>query len=530
MDYDTVILNGIIVDGTGNPWFRSDIGIEEGKIVNIGKLKSTHVDIVVDASGLIVCPGFIDIHSHSDFILITHPTMDAKIYQGVTTELNGNCGTSPTPFIGSEIRKLGCLHDIHYDETKLPKSWSTTKEYFRVLEEQGHATNTATLLGYVNVRVAVLGLASHKPSENELSVMKALVAHGMENALFGLSIGGLYPPSSFASTEELIELCKVVNEYSGIYVTHIRGESKFLVEAIEEAIRIGEESGVSVQCVHHKAFGKPHWNKIPVTLSLIKKARERGVDVTLDVYPYVRDSGNFTGWLPAWAHAGGSEKLVKRLKDPETREKVKKAIENSAEEGRSILSTSVLTTLRNHPELSGESIAELAETKKMDVIDYAIDLLIEEEGLGVGISSQFGSEENVKRILRHSASMIGSDGFGVSSTTKEWIHPRSFGTYPRFISKYVRDEKVLSLQEAIRKCTSFPAQRLGLKERGLIKEGMWGDITIFNYDKVHDNFSLTNPNQYAEGVEYVLVNGTLVLDKGRHTGKLPGKVLRRGMS
>jgi N-acyl-D-amino-acid deacylase len=525
MDYDIVILNGIIVDGTGNPWFRSDIGVEEGKIIDIGKLKSTHVDRVVDASGLIVCPGFIDIHSHSDFILITNPTMDAKIYQGVTTELNGNCGTSPTPFIGREIRKLG-----YYHATKLSKSWSTTKEYFRVLEEKGHATNTATLLGYVNVRVAVMGFSNLKPSYEELSVMKALVSQGMENGLFGLSTGLLYPPSSFATTEELIELCKVVNEYNGVYVTHIRSESKFLVEAIEEAIRIGKESGVNVQCVHHKAFGKPHWDKIPITLSLIKKARENEVDVTLDVYPYIRDSGNFTGWLPTWAHAGGPEKLLKRLRNPETRDKLKKDIENNVEEGRSVLSTSVLTTLSKHSELSGKRIAELAKNKNMDVIDYTIDLLIEEEGLGVGISSQFGSEENVKRILRHPASMIGSDGSGVSSNTKEWIHPRSFGTYPRFINKYVREEKVLPLQEAIRKCTSFPAQRLGLKDRGMIREGMWADITIFNYDTICDNFSLTNPNQYAEGVEYVLVNGTLVLDKGRHTGNLPGKVLRRGMS
>lgn len=518
---DILIKNGKIFDGTGNPWFKADIGVEDGKIAAIGNLRGAQADKVIDASGLIVCPGFIDIHSHSDFFLITNPTMDAKIHQGVTTELNGNCGMSPAPLIGPRWPLLSML----MKQANLNPTWSTIKQYFEILKNQGHATNTAFLIGYGNVRVAVMGMESRKPNDRELRLMKALVAKGMENGLFGLSTGLFYAPNSFATTEELIELCKVVAEYNGIYVTHIRNESKFLVESIEEAIKIGEKSGVSVQCVHHKAYGKPHWHKIPITLDLISKARERGVDVTLDVYPYIRDHGSFTGWLPTWAHIGGPEELVNRLKNSEMRERIKKEIEEGIEDSRALLSTAVLTSLSKHPEYSGKRIAELAESKNMDIIDFALDLIVEEEGGAVGISSQFGSEENVKMILKHPASMIGSDGAGASTKVKEWIHPRNFGTYPRVIGKYVRDENVLTLQEAIRKCTSLPAQRLGLKKRGLLREGMWADITIFDFKRIHDNFSLTKPAQYAEGVEYVIVNGQIVLDEGKHSGALPGKIL-----
>lgn len=523
---DILIKKGKVFDGTGNPWFKADVGIENGRITAVGKLRNGQASRVIDASGLVVCPGFIDIHSHSDFLLIANPTMDSKVHQGVTTELNGNCGQSPAPLIGSMIKLLG----PRMESLGVKPAWSTIKQYFDILEERGHATNTATLIGYGNVRVAVMDMESSEPDNQELEVMKALVAQGMENGLFGLSTGLWYPPNSFATTRELIELCKIVAEYDGLYVTHVRSESRFLVEAIEEAIRIGEESGAGVECVHHKAYGRSYWSKIPVTLDLVEKARNRGVDVTLDVYPYIWDSGNFTGWLPAWAHAGGSEALVKRLKDSETKGRIKREIDEQVEEPRSLLSTSILTRLYKHPEYSGRSVAELAEARNMDVVDFAIDLLIEEEGRGVGISSQFGSEENVKRILSHPASMVGSDGSGVSTEIKEWIHPRNFGTFARLIGKYVREEGTLTPQEAVRKCTSLPAQRLGLKERGLIKEGMWADITIFDYDRIRDNFSLTNPAQYAEGVEYVIVNGRLVLDRGRHTGDLPGKILRRGLS
>ena len=521
-----IIRNGKVFDGAGNPWFKADICVDEGRITAVGNLGGAQASRVIDVQGLAVCPGFIDIHCHSDFSLIATPTMDSKVHQGVTTELNGNCGNSPAPIIGPMIELLRA----RIERLGLKSIWSTTKQYFDTLEKQGHATNTATLLGYNNVRVPVMGTESREPNDQELSVMKALVAQGMENGLFGLSTGLWYPPSTFATTEELIELCKVVAEYGGLYVTHIRSESKFFVEAIEEAIRIGEESGASVECVHHKAFGKPYWPKVQVTLGLIEKARERGVDVTLDVYPYIRDSGGFAGWLPTWALAGGSEELVKRLKDPEARERIKSQIDEQIEEPRDLLSTSILTTMHKHPELSGKSLAELAKARNVDIIDCAIDLLIEEEGKGLGISQQFGSEENVKMVLRHPASMVGSDGSGYTADVKEWVHPRNFGTHARLIGKYVREEGVLTLQEAIRKCTSMPAQRLGLKDRGLIREGMWADIAVFDYAKIHDNFSLTNPAQYAEGVEYVLVNGQLVLDEGRHTGNLPGRVLRRGQS
>ena len=524
---DLIIRNGRVFDGSGNPWFRTDIRVEDGKITEIGNLRGSRSDKTIDASRLIVCPGFIDIHSHSDIQLIINPTMDSKIYQGVTTELNGNCGHSPCPLIGLDVKRLRYYSIM---EKLKVKPWSTTREYLDTLKTRCHATNTATLMGYVNIRVPVLGMESNEPDDKELSLMKSLVAQGMEDGLFGLSTGLFYPPNSFATTDELTELCRVVAEFDGVYVTHIRGAGKTLVEAIEEAIKIGEESGVRVQCVHHKAYGKNYSYKIPITLNLIEEARVRGVDVSIDVYPYIRDSGNFTGWLPSWAHAGGSDELLKRLKDKKIRDRIKREIYNKIEDPGTLISTSILTSLQRRPELSGKKIAELAEERDVETIDYAIELLIEEEGLGVGISSEFGFEKDLKMILQNPNSMIGSDGSGVSVNVKEWTHPRNYGTYARLLGRYVRDKGTLTLQEAIRKCTSFPAQRLGLKERGLIREGMWADITIFDYEKIRDNYSLTNPAQYAEGVEYVLVNGTIVLNKGKHTGKLPGKTLLLGKS
>lgn len=527
---EIIIKNGFVFDGSGNPWVKADIGIEKGKIARVGKLKGIKVDSEIDATGLVVCPGFIDIHCHSDILLLSNPTMDAKVFQGVTTELNGNCGNSPTPLVGD-------MKNRRAERLNIEANWATHKEYVEALSEKGHATNSAMLQGYNQLRMAVMGMDDRKVTDRELGLMKLLLRQSLDQGVFGLSTGLWYSPSSFATTEELIELCKIVAKYDATYVTHIRSESRKFVEAIEEAIRIGEESGASVECVHHKAYGEHDWGKIPVTLDLITKARERGVDVTLDVYPYIYDSGNFEGWLPVWARTGGFVELGKRLKDPVLREKIKSEIENQIQEPEKLLSTAILTRCNSHPEYAGKKLIELAKAKKMNIIDYAIELSIEEIdsiGMGsraIGISSKMSCEENVKRVITHPASMIGSDGSGhPMKNNKDWIHPRNFGTFPRFFGKYVRDEGVLSLQEAIRKCTSAPAQRIGLKERGLIREGMWADITIFNYHEINDNFSLEDPVQYPTGIKYVIVNGATVIDDGEHTGQLPGKSLIHGKS
>ncbi len=529
---DVIIKNAYIIDGTGGPKFEADIGIKGEKIVEIGKLEPQAAEII-DAKGLVVSPGFIDMHSHSDISLLINPKAESKIRQGITTEVIGNCGSSVAPLneiIKDEMKKTIPI----IEEAGLDLDWSTMGEYLSLLEKQGTAVNVVSLVGHENVRVCAMGFDNRAPTKRELNAMKKILAKAMEDGAFGMSTGLIYPPSCYAKTEELIELSKVVAKYGGIYASHIRGEDDELFTSVKEAIEIGEKAGVPVEISHHKAGGKTNWGKVKKTLKMIEEARTRGIDVTCDVYPYTAGSFGLSAMLPPWAHEGGSKKLLERLEDPETRRKLRKEMKEGIEGWSSPIKAAgwdatIIARSKKHPEFEGKSIAEIAKARKVNPFEFVFDLLIEENA-STSVVRFAMCEEDVRTVMQHPFSMIGTDSsaaapYGVLSKGKP--HPRSYGTFPRVLGKYVREEEILTLEDAIRKMTALPAQKLRLKERGLIREGMYADITIFDPLFVVDEATYINPHKYPKGIEYVLVNGKIVIKRNEQTGMLAGKVLRK---
>ncbi len=536
MVFDLLIKNGKIVNGTGNPWFKADIGIKNGKIEKIGRLDSADAEKILDAEGLIVSPGFIDMHNHSDISVFFNPKLESTIRQGITTLVIGNCGSSLAP-VNPATKDLFMKHIEAFlpSDAELEVTWNTFEEYLNKLEEIEMAANIAPLVGHGTVRIAVMGFDDREPTAEELDEMKKLVAEAMEAGAFGMSTGLIYPPGVYSKTEELVELCKVVAKYGGIYVSHIRGEGGTLIEAVKEAIYIGEKAGVPVEISHHKAAGKSNWGKTKETLKLMEEARKRGVDVTCDQYPYRAGMTSLSAVLPPWVHVGGVEEMLRRLRDPKEREKIRRDIEQGlpgwenfvADCGwENIYISSVVTEKNKH--LEGKNVAEIAKIKGKDELDAVCDLLLEEDGR-VTIVLFMMDEEDIVRVMKSPLQMVATDAwavapYGVLGAGKP--HPRFYGTYPRVLGRYVREKKVLTLEEAVRKMTSFPAQKLGLKDRGLILEGMWADIVIFDPAKIIDKATYQNPHQYPEGIEYVIVNGKIVVENGEHTGVLPGKTLR----
>ena len=530
--YDIIIKGGRILDGTGNPWFYGDIGIKNGKILRIGKLRSDTAEEVIDARGCIVSPGFIDMHSHSDFVPLINPYMESKVRQGITTEVIGNCGFSAAPlndFLREQILETSPM----LREANLKLEWESMAEYIETVQQNGVSLNLAPLVGHGTLRAFVMGYEKRKPTSNELEEMKHLLAESLEQGAFGMSTGLIYPPSCYAETEEIIELCRIVAEYGGIYASHIRGEDYRLLDSVREAIEIGEKAGVPVEISHHKAAGRENWGKVKESLKIIEEARSRGVEVTCDVYPYTAGSFGLDSVLPPYAHEGGVKKMLEKLKDSEFRRKLKEDMIKGVDDWRSFVKiigweNIMISYCKGHPEYEGKMISELAKQKNIDPFDFVFDLIIEEKASARVVLFSM-SEEDMRTVLKSPFSMIGSDSsaratYGILSAGKP--HPRAYGTFPRVLGKYVREEKVLTLQEAIRKMTSFPAQKLGLKDRGLIKEGMWADITIFNPEKIIDRATFIEPHQYPEGIEYVIVNGKIVIENGEHTKEKPGKVLK----
>jgi len=525
--FDVVIKNGYLVDGTGNPWFKADISIRSGKVLEIGDLGSEDADRIVNAKGLVVCPGFIDMHSHSEYSLLVNSKAESKIRQGVTTEVNGNCGDSPAPIEG-----ITAWAAEEAKEYELDMIWSTLGEYLDRLEKQGIALNVAQLVGHGTIRTAVMGHENRPPTREELDKMKELVAQAMEDGAFGMSTGLFYPPGGFAGIEEVIELCKVVAKYGRIYTSHIRGEGDPLIEAVAEAIEIGEKANIPVQISHLKACGVENWGQVKRTLRMMEEARARGVDVTCDVYPYTACGTDLVSMIPIWAHEGGVDKLCERLRNLKNRERIKKEMLEGLPRWESCVKQSGWGRIKvigwkEHKEFEGRTLAEIAELKSVDPFDLTFDLILKKESPELVDLAM--NEEDVCTVIKHPLSMVGSDGwalapYGVLGENK--THPRSYGTFPRILGKYVREKEVLSLEEAIRKMTSLPAQKLGLKDRGMIREGMWADVVVFDPRRVVDKATYEDPHRYSEGIEYVLVNGEVVVDKGKHTGALPGKVLR----
>ena len=524
MKYDILIENGYIIDGTGNPWFRADIGVIGDGIEAIGRLGGADSERRIDARELVVAPGFIDIHSHSDYTVLIDPRVESKVRQGVTTEVVGNCGSSAAP-MNSEVRAYREKYMRATLGEEFEFNWETMGDFLNLVDAGGASFNVVALVGQGTVRQNVMDHEDRPPTDTELKAMRKLVAKAMEDGAWGMSTGLIYTPSCYADTDEIVELAKFAAEYGGVYFSHIRGEGETLLEAVKEAIEIGERAGVPVEIAHFKASGREHWGKTKESLRLVEEGRKRGVDVTFDQYPYIASSTGLAALLPHWAQEGGAERLLERLSDPETRRKIAEGPATVTRDWDSVM----VALAKNHPQYEGKTITEIAGLEGKDPMDMVFDLLLAEEAQ-VSIVSFGMSEDDVRRVIRSPNMMVGSDGRAVAPRGilgKGKPHPRYYGTFPRVIGHYVR-EGVLTLQEAVRKMTSMPAQRLGLPDRGLLREGFKADITLFDPQTVKDEATFTDPHRFASGIPYVIVNGTIVVDDSEHTGALPGKALRKG--
>jgi len=531
--FDSLIKNGRLIDGTGNPYYKADIGITNGRIDCIRKdIDPKGAQRVINAHGLIAAPGFFDAHSHDDLYLLVNPSCDEKVLQGVTSDVIGNCGFSPAPISGkfrADIRDaLGIMGAQHVPKEDLENH--SFDDYLRRLEAIRPGINVIPLVGHSTVRIAVIGSANRAPTDSELKRMKELVVSAMKEGAFGISTGLIYAPGNYAKTDEIIELGKVISKFKGIYATHLRSEGDSLIPAIAEAILIGEEANLPIHISHHKVAGKDNWGKSVETLKMMAEARARGVEVTCDQYPYRAGSTFLAALLPPSILAGGPEVFPKKLRDSKIRntvvEEIKKGGGGQWENliKRSGFDNIVIAMSLNHHDYIGKSIAEIAEIENKSPYDVILDLVVEEKRGTIAILFAM-DEEDIRRIMRNPFTMIGTDGIPGFGAGK--AHPRLTGTFPRVLGRYVREQGVLSIEEAIRKMTSLPAQTFGVNQKGLLMEGFDADIVIFNPSTIMDRSTYEDPQQRPEGIRYVLVNGEIAVENGEVTGATSGKVLRR---
>ncbi|MDI6745414.1 MAG: D-aminoacylase [Thermodesulfovibrionales bacterium] len=532
---DLLIKNGIVYDGTGKEPFEADIGITGDRIVAVikktgvkgSKGQRVKATKMIDAKGLAVAPGFIDTHAHSEFTLLADPRAEGKISQGITTEINGNCGLSAAPLYNEaeEHRE----NDIK--ELKIKERWKTFGEYFGILESRGIALNFVTLAGHGNIRASVIGYKDKKPAASELKKMQALLQKTIEAGAIGLSTGLIYPPGIYSDTDELIDLCSELRTLNSglIYTSHMRSEGKGLIESIKEIIRMGEEANIKVHISHIKTSGKENWDKIDEAISLINSARKRGVKVTCDRYPYTASSTDLDTILPSWTYDGGAEEELRRLKNPEMREKIKKEILNWRSDKDYWKRVSISSvSLRKNKWMEGRALSYISRKINKSPVDTLFKILIEEK-LRAGAIFSSMSKGNLKRFLSLPYVMIGSDSSARSAsgiTCDGKPHPRGFGSFPRFLGRYVRDEGLMSMSEAIYKITMLPAKIFGIQKRGIIKKGMFADIVIFDHGKIIDRATFSKPFLSSKGIYYVIVNGLPAIWKGEFTGTAAGKILR----
>jgi dihydroorotase/N-acyl-D-amino-acid deacylase len=529
--FDLIITNGHIMDGTGSPWYSGDIGIREGRIAAIGNLTEAPRAHTIDARGKVVAPGFIDMLGQSELTILVDPRLPSKIYQGITTEITGE-GNSAAPLNDAIVQ----ADHVTYEHYHLKPDWKTLGDYFVRLEKQGMGINLATYVGATQVRRMVLGDADVQPTAAQLEQMKQLVREAMRDGAVGVSTSLEYAPAPYAKTEEIIALAAESSKFGGIYATHMRNESDAVLPAIDEALRIGREAHVPVEIWHLKVAGKDNWGRMPEVVAKLNQARASGTDVTADTYAYTAWFNSLSAFIPQWAHDGGDAKLVERLKDPAVRARVRKELLTPStawdNEWLEIPGPeAVLIGVVQNPELKslqGKRLSEIAKIWNKDPMDALFDLLVQDNAFtGVAV---FGmSEPDVSLALEQPWVSINNDSSGTSPEGllgEEHPHPRAYGTFPRILRKYVREEHKLSLEDAIRKFSALPAQRMRLTDRGVLKEGMWADVVVFDPATIHDAATFEQPNQLSQGMEYVLVNGVPVISEGKMTGKLPGKVLR----
>jgi dihydroorotase/N-acyl-D-amino-acid deacylase len=529
---DIVIHGGRIIDGTGNPWYVGDVAITDGRIVALGKIPGGIAKRVIEASGMVVAPGFIDMLGQSETALLIDNRSVSKLAQGITSEITGEGGS-----IAPQNALTIAAAQPSLDPYHLKIDWTTLDQYWQRLAKKGTPINIGTYVGAAQVREAVLGDVNRAPTPEELEKMKALVEQAMQQGALGISTALIYPPGHYAKTEELIELAKVAARYGGIYATHMRSEGQNEVAAVREALRIGEEAHIPVEIFHLKVSGKSRAGKMIDIVRMIQQARDRGQDVTADMYPYLAGATALASSLPPWVADGGMDKLLERLHGPAVRQRIKTEMSATGERTWENLyldsggAPGVMVASVVNPDLkqyTGKTVAEIAQAQKKDPLDALMDFVLADKGLS-GALYFIASEEDLQTGLRQPWTSIGLDANELSldgPLFEPHTHPRSFGSMPRFLGHYVRDLQLLTLEQAVRKITSLPAQREHLVGRGLIKEGFFADVTIFDPDSIIDKATYTQPAQLGEGVKYVIVNGQVAFENGKATGAMAGKALK----
>jgi N-acyl-D-amino-acid deacylase len=528
--YDVLIKNGTVYDGTGGAPRRIDVGIKADRVIAIGKLGSSKAGMVVDARNLAVAPGFINMLSHSWGSLLVDGRSQGEIRQGVTTQIMGE-GASMGPLTEEmKQQRIAAQADIKFNI-----QWTTLAEYLTYLQKRGVSQNFASFVGAATIREYVVGLEDKKATSEQLAAMRELVRHEMEAGALGIGSALIYAPGSFATTEELIELCRVAAKYEGKYISHIRSEGDRLIEGVEELIHISREAGIPAEIYHLKASGKDNWHKMDRVIQMVEKARHEGLKITADLYTYPAGATGLNSTMPTWTLSGGYEALFKRLQDPETRQRIAAAVRAPADDWENMYLAAgspdriLLVGFKNEAlkPLTGKTLAEVARMRGKDPVETIMDLILEDHSR-IGTVYFVMSEENIGKQIRLPWVSFGSDAASMAPEgvfLKSSAHPRAYGNFARLLGKYVREEKVISLQEAIRRLSGLPATNLGLERRGFIKEGMYADVVLFDPKTIADRATFENPHQYAVGMRHVFVNGVQVLKDGEHTGATPGRAL-----
>ena len=530
MPFDVLIKNARIVDGTGAPWFLSDVAVKNGRIAAIAKFSDdTEAVEVIDGTGKVLAPGFIDIHTHSDFLLLRDPLILSKLRQGVTTQGIGQCGLSPAPIRTDKVEMLDQYLGFIKAGAEPDWSWRSFGEWLEVLEKLDLGTNVAAFMGQGTIRLNVMAFDDRPASSEEIAEMAGLVAKSMEEGAFGMTSGLIYPPGVYSSEEEIIAVCRGLKKRNGLYESHMRSESGGVVRGIEETLKVAGKNNIPVQVSHHKALGKENWGLVNQTLGAVEKARVNGIDITLNQYPYTSCSTTLRSILPPWVHEGGVDSVIERLKDKTLRSRIKEQIESDPDWENMYLHAGGSSGVRilyspRTQGYEGKNLDEIAEEMRISPLDAAFEVIIANKGSDNACYDAI-SEDDVKTVMKSPYVMIASDSIPSAPGAK--THPRTNGTQPRVLGRYVREEKTLSLEEAVWKMSGFPAWRLGLQKKGIIREGMDADLVLFDPETIRDGATYEDPFLEPVGIDYVYVNGVKTVDHGKHTGKRCGKVLKK---
>jgi N-acyl-D-amino-acid deacylase len=526
---DLTLKNGRVVDGTGNPWFFGDVGMKDGVVASVGKSRGKSLK-AIDVGGRTISPGFIDGHCHSDLMVLDHPESEIKLAQGVTTEVVGNCGMSPAPFSPGNLDPLQTYVEPVLGTTKREWSWETLEEYMECVRGARPSGNVATYVGHGTLRIAVMGFENRPASARELDQMKGMLAEALQSGAIGLSLGLMYTPGSYTSREELVELCSTLPEHDGLLATHIRGEGGSLIPSLEEVVWISKRSGCSLQVSHLKAAGKSNWGNVLHAMELLENARSEGLDVACDVYPYTAGSTSMMTLLPPWALEGGVSRTLERLRDSDARKRIREEVGREQEDWDNLLAStgwesvyvSSLSKGRD-PAVEGKNLAQIGEEHGEDPAECMMDLLLEQDGK-VSMIFFHMAEEDVKEVLEWDHSLVASDSLHFQADKP---HPRSYGTFPRIIAKCVREDGTFTLEQAVRKMTSFPARRFRLGKRGIVTSGHAADLVVFDPDAVSDPATYDDPKRLPAGIDLVLVGGVKTVEGGVHSGERAGLAIRR---